>query len=209
MSQKLSQKNRPDCANSNKRFCFSGPFLLKPRRSEVSLRSRQLGKVDKNPGKRAQVRQDPTFPNDLWLPFKVSQKLGQKNRPDCASSNKRFPFPGPFLLKPRRSQVSLGSRQLEKSPNIQENKRKCVKIFLFLSHPRLPFKVSQKLGQKNRPDCANSNRRFSFPRPFLLKPRRSQVSLGSRLLAKVAKYPGKRAQVRQDTTFPQPSSAPF
>ena len=92
---------------------------------------------------------------------------------------------------------------------MQENERKWVKILLFLSHPRLPFKVSQKLSQKNRPECANLNRRFSFPGQFLLKPRRSQVSLVSQQPAKVAKDPGKRAQVRQEPTFRKPSSAPF
>ena len=92
---------------------------------------------------------------------------------------------------------------------MQENERKYVKILLFLSHPRLPFKVSQKLSHKNRPDCTNTNRQFSFPGRFLLKPRRSQVSLGSQQLAKVAKDPGKEAQVRQDPTFPKPPSAPF
>ena len=92
---------------------------------------------------------------------------------------------------------------------MQEDERKCVTTLLFLSHPRLSFKVSQKLSQKNRPDFANSNMRFSFPGPFLLKPRRSQVSLGSQQLPKVAKDPGNRAQGRQEPIFSKPPSAPF
>ena len=95
------------------------------------------------------------------------------------------------------------------SPKIYEKKREWVKFLLVLSHPRLPLKVSQSVSQKNRPDRAKSNKGFSFPGPFLLKPRRSQVSLRYRTLAKVAIDPGKRAQVPQDSTFPKPSSVPF
>ena len=209
MSQKLSQKNRPDCANLNRRFSFPEPFLLKLRHLHVSLRSRKLAKVAKDPGKRAQVRQDSLFPKPPSAPFKVSQKLSQKNRPDCATSNRRFSFPGPFLLTPRRSQVSLGCRQLANAARDPGKRAQVRQDPTFLSHPRLPPKVSQKLTQKNRSDSANSNRRCSFPGPFLLKPRRSQVSLRSWQLAKVAKDPGKRAQVSQDPSFLKPPSAPF
>ena len=50
---------------------------------------------------------------------------------------------------------------------------------------------------------------MSFPGPFLLKPRPSQVSLGSRQLEKVVQVQGNRAQVGQDHSFPKPPSRDF
>ena len=84
-----------------------------------------------------------------------------------------------------------------------------VKIKVLLSHPREPFKVSQSVGQKNRPNCAKENWGLSFPGPFLLELRPSQVSLGSRLLGKVVQVQGNRAQVGQDQSFAQPPSRTF
>ena len=112
VSQSVSQKNRPQCAKANSGLSFPGPFLLKPRPSQVSLVSRQLGNVGQVPGNRAQVGQIQSFPNPPSAPFKVSQSVRQKNRPHCAKANSGLSFPGPFLLKPRPSQVSLVSRQL-------------------------------------------------------------------------------------------------
>ena len=92
---------------------------------------------------------------------------------------------------------------------MQENERKLFKSQLFLRHPRLPLKVSQSVSQNNRQDRAKSNKGFSYPGPFFLKPMPSQVSLESRQLANVAKDVGKRAQVGQVLTFPKPFLAPF
>ena len=139
----------------------------------------------------------------------MSQSVSQKNWADCAKSNTGFSLLGPFLLKPRPSQVSLGSCNWQTSPKIQENERKLVKFLLFLSLPWLSFKVSQSVSQKNRQDRAKSNGGFSFPGPFLLKPRPSQVRLVSRQLGNAAKDPGKQAQVGKVPTFPKPPSPPF
>ena len=95
------------------------------------------------------------------------------------------------------------------SPKFQEIERKWVKNQVLLTHPRVPFKVSQSVSQKNRPDCAKSSWKLSFPGLFRLKPRPSQVSLGSRQLENVAQVPGNRAQVGQDPTFPNPPLGPF
>ena len=73
----------------------------------------------------------------------------------------------------------------------------------------VPFKVSQSVSQKSRLESAKEKSRLSFPVPFLLKPRPSQVSLGSRQLAHVAQVPGNQAQVGQDPSFPNPPSAFF
>ena len=67
----------------------------------------------------------------------------------------------------------------------------------------------QSVSQKNRPDCAKSSWELSFPGPFLLKPRPSQVSLGFRQLANVTQVPGNPAQVGQDPSSPNPPSGPF
>ena len=133
----------------------------------------------------------------------------QKNMPDYAKLNRRFSFPGPFLPKPDNHKLVVGPGNEQTSLKFQENERKLGKNQLFLSHPRLPFKASQSVSQKKQPHCAKSNRRFSFPGPFLLKPRPSQVSLGSQQLAIVAKDPGKRAQVGQEPTFSKPPPALF
>ena len=76
----------------------------------------------------------------------------------------------------------------------------------FLTHPRRPFKVSQSLSQKRPARLRQIKKAILFPGPFLLKPKPSKVSLGSWTLAKVAKDPGKRAQVGQELTFPNPPS---
>ena len=144
-----------------------------------------------------------------WLPFKVPQSVSQKNRPDCAKSNWGLSFPGPFLLKPGPSQVSLGFWQLEMSSKCQEIERKWVKIQIFLTHPRVPFRVSQSVSCKNRPHRAKSNWGLSFPGPFLLKPRPSQVNLGFRQLGNVAQVPGNRAQVGQDPSLGNPPLGSF
>ena len=91
----------------------------------------------------------------------------------------------------------------------QEIEHKWVKFKVFLTHPRILVKVAQSVSQKNRPHCAKANWGLSFPGQFPLKPRTSQVSLGSRQLANVAQVPRNRAQLGQDQSFPNPPSAPF
>ena len=95
------------------------------------------------------------------------------------------------------------------SLKFQEVERKWVKIQVFLTDLQVLFKVSQSVSQKNRPDCAKSNCELSFPGPFRLKPRPSQVSLVSRQWANVIQVPGNGAQVDQDPTFPNPPWGPF
>ena len=149
------------------------------------------------------------FLSNPRLPFKASQSVGQKNRPHCTKSNRGISFPGPFLLKLRPSEVSLGSRQLANVAKDPVKRAQVVQVPTFSKPPSASFKVSQSVSQKKRPDRAKSNRGFSDPGPFLLRPRPSQVCLMSRKLANVAKDPGKRAQVGQVFTFPEPPSARF
>ena len=94
-------------------------------------------------------------------------------------------------------------------PKFQETWRQWVKIQVFLIDHRVPFEVSQSVSRKNRPECGKSSWELCFPGPFLLKPRPSQVSLGSRQLANVAQVPGNRAQVGQDPSFSILLSGPF
>ena len=102
-----------------------------------------------------------------------------------------------------------GPGNWQTSPKIQKNEHKWVKFLLFLRNNRLSFKVSQSVSEINRPDRAKSNREFSYPGPFLLKPRPSQFSLVSWQLANVAKDPGKRARVGQVPTYLKPPWAPL
>ena len=92
------------------------------------------------------------------------------------------------------------------SSRFKQIERNWVKIKVFLSHPREPFKVSQSVSQKNRPNCAKENWRLAFPGPLLLKPRPSQVSLDSRTLGNVVQVQANRAQLGQDQSFPKPPS---
>ena len=65
--------------------------------------------------------------------------MSQKKRQNCAKENWGLSFPGPLLLKPGQSQVSLGSRQLRKVVQAQENRAQVRQDQSFAKSPSRTF----------------------------------------------------------------------
>ena len=89
-------------------------------------------------GNRVQVAQNQSLPSPPSAPF-CSISVSQKNRPHCPKENLRKSFPGPFLLKPRPSRVSLVSRKLGNAAQVQGNRPQVAQDQSFASPPSAPF----------------------------------------------------------------------
>ena len=149
------------------------------------------------------------FLNPPSAPF-CSISVSKSEKPaNCAKANLGLSFPGPFLLKPGPSQVSLGSLRLGNVAQVPRNRAQLGQIQRFPNPPSAPFS-SISVSKSERPaHCPKANSGLSFPRPFLLKPKPSQVSLVSWRLRNLAQSRANKVQGGQIQSFPNQPLGPF
>ena len=149
------------------------------------------------------------FPNPPSAPF-CSISVSKSEKPaHCAKANLGLSFPGPFLLKPGPSQVSLGSLRLANVAQVPGHRAQVGQIESFPNPPSAPFS-SISVSKSERPaHCPKANSRLSFPGPFSLKPKPSQVSLVSWRLRNPAQSPANKVQGGKIQSFRNPPLGPF
>jgi len=113
---------RPKSSKLGPRSFYQRPFLWKPRPSEVSFESPGLENIPQVPGNRANVGQNHDERKALSATLSVLKWSRAIFRPKSSKPSVRSFYLCPFLCKPRPTEISLESLQLENIPQVQENR---------------------------------------------------------------------------------------